>query len=110
MSVIVMMSKHENCHVQITDRPGFQLQPASGFQVKSKFTNFMNMKHFKLVKDTNFRSALLTLSSDANSNVNRRNANIFHNIQIQAQTQIQIPIVGVKHSALRTSSTTDDNS
>ena len=106
------------------DRPGFQLQPASGFQVKSKFLNSMNMKHFKLVEDTSFWSALLTLSSGTNTNANRRNANIFHNIKIQTQTQTQMqiqivgvrtlstiyeykhkrkykyPIVGVKHSAL----------
>ena len=80
------------------DRPGFQLQPASGFQVKSKFPNSMNMKHFKFVKDTSFRSALLTLSSGTNTNANRRNANIFHNIKIQTQTQtqMQIQIVGVR--------------
>ena len=78
------------------DRPGFQLQPASGFQVKSKFPNSMNMKHFKLVKDTSFRSALLTLSSGTNTNANRRNANLFHNIKIQTQTQMQIQIVGVR--------------
>ena len=80
------------------DRPGFQLQPASGFQVKSKFPNSMNMKHFKLVNDSSFRSALLTLSSGTNTNANRRNANIFHNIKIQTQTQtqMQIQIVGVR--------------
>ena len=106
------------------DRPGFQLQPASGFQVKSKFPNSMNLKHFKLVKDASFRSALLTLSSGTNTNANRRNANIFHNIKIQTQThanantncrsanivhniriqtqtQIQIPIVGVQSLSTR---------
>ena len=83
------------------DRPGFQLQPASGFQVKSKFPNSMNMKHFKFVKDTSFRSALLTLSSGTNTNANRRNANLFHNIKIQTQTQIQIPIVGVQTLSTR---------
>ena len=98
MSVIKVISKHENRHVQITWQAW--LSAAAGIWVsgQNKFPNSMNMKHFKLVEDTSFRSALLTLSSGTNTNANRRNAKIFHNIKIQtqAQTQMQIQIVGVR--------------